>query len=572
MTAIVWRDKQTVVAPSGIAGAQGPPGPAGSGSTIGIKDHGALISSIVQRLNIAGAGVTVTGTGADITITIAGGFNVATPEQYGAVGDGIANDGPAFLAAIAALKAAAANDDTGTYKGSGELRCSAKHYYLGTSTLDLTHTFRIRGETTGAEGGKGTRLRWAANTTGIRVQRYNTSGSSTLDGVTHYGGDGCIIEGLELVGGWVYGSTAEGEYHGIHLKARASIRNCFIRNWQGDGIHHVALIGGGGAVEGNANCTYIQDSAVEYCRNGYFADGDNTNACYTLGLNCSYNRQWGIWDSSFLLNHHMAFHLDSNSATPGELTNTYAQLSGHIYYCLPGQETWCSTHSPSGTTADNQGWIYIRDGIAGILSSQAWVSGMTWRAGGSILTDNVNAGHLVFGYIEGGYAPPTFEYPTLTLGIGGKHIGTTNDYGGTLGANGTVDGLITPGNLQAGGARGIKATKGGVEIGGGAGGSAGASGAYEFVDPTNGFSVWPKPGGATNDYTLYDGPGNQVARIPHGTRDWDLASATAKLKVAGTQVVTARQTGTAADATDLATALTLVNDLKAKLIAHGLIS
>ena len=44
------------------------------------------------------------------------------------------------------------------------------------------------------------------------------------------------------------------------------------------------------------------------------------------------------------------------------------------------------------------------------------------------------------------------------------------------------------------------------------------------------------------------------------------------LTVAGQQVVGARQTGTPSDATDLASALTLVNALKAKLIAHGLIA
>ena len=42
--------------------------------------------------------------------------------------------------------------------------------------------------------------------------------------------------------------------------------------------------------------------------------------------------------------------------------------------------------------------------------------------------------------------------------------------------------------------------------------------------------------------------------------------------VGSNQVVGARQTATAANATDLATALTLVNDLKTKLITHGLIS
>jgi hypothetical protein len=44
------------------------------------------------------------------------------------------------------------------------------------------------------------------------------------------------------------------------------------------------------------------------------------------------------------------------------------------------------------------------------------------------------------------------------------------------------------------------------------------------------------------------------------------------LKINGAQVVGARQTGTAANATDLASAIALVNDLKAKLVAHGLIA
>jgi len=44
------------------------------------------------------------------------------------------------------------------------------------------------------------------------------------------------------------------------------------------------------------------------------------------------------------------------------------------------------------------------------------------------------------------------------------------------------------------------------------------------------------------------------------------------LTINGTRVVGARQTGTAANATDLASAIALVNDLKAKLTNHGLIS
>jgi hypothetical protein len=44
------------------------------------------------------------------------------------------------------------------------------------------------------------------------------------------------------------------------------------------------------------------------------------------------------------------------------------------------------------------------------------------------------------------------------------------------------------------------------------------------------------------------------------------------VSINGSRVLTSRQTGTPANATDLATAIALVNDLKAKLVQHGLIS
>lgn len=72
----------------------------------------------------------------------------------------------------------------------------------------------------------------------------------------------------------------------------------------------------------------------------------------------------------------------------------------------------------------------------------------------------------------------------------------------------------------------------------------------------------------SNSLILRQG-GSDVATIQ--SSGMNIASGKALL-VNGTQVVGPRQTGTAADASDLATAIALVNDLKAKLIAHGLIS
>lgn len=52
----------------------------------------------------------------------------------------------------------------------------------------------------------------------------------------------------------------------------------------------------------------------------------------------------------------------------------------------------------------------------------------------------------------------------------------------------------------------------------------------------------------------------------------DLGGMGRSYSINGTRVVSSRQSGTAANATDLASAITLVNDLKTKLVAHGLIA
>src|SRR5436190_8149332 len=49
-------------------------------------------------------------------------------KMFGAAGDGTTNDGPAFMAALAALKAIAVNQDV-FYQGSPRLFVPAGHYY-----------------------------------------------------------------------------------------------------------------------------------------------------------------------------------------------------------------------------------------------------------------------------------------------------------------------------------------------------------------------------------------------------------------------------------------------------------
>jgi hypothetical protein len=468
-------------------------------------------------------------------------YDAYNVKWWGAKGDGTTDDGPAFSACLNFMEATAVNDLTTVYRGAPELHIPAGHYWLNTTTLDFFTTIRVRGDGTGYAGdaGIGTRLRWAEGTTGIRVQVLNTTGAGSIRANGH-AGDGCIFEGLFL--GSAYTATTiagETEAHAFHLKGRAVIRDCAVRYFPGDGIHIVAYLGSGGAFEGNANLSYIERCTIEYCRNGLYLDGDNTNACYTLGLNCSYNRQWGIYDSSFLGNTHTAFHLDSNagltlSGSDGSNMGSYtmAHLSGHIYACIPGQESWCSTHAPSGTTAHNQGWFYHADGSVGNYNARAWVSGMTWRSGGAMCTDNANAPHIVTGYAEGGQPP---SYMGVGLLIGGEFANAVYAYG--------VDGTTLrpfPGQFvsDGGGFRSVASVKADRNLvaGGLLAIDGGASEVFGYTytlskDTNNGMQFFPRTGGAIYDIMFIDGVGNQAWGMPTGTKDFKIINGALRLKV-----------------------------------------
>lgn len=61
---------------------------------------------------------------------------------------------------------------------------------------------------------------------------------------------------------------------------------------------------------------------------------------------------------------------------------------GNWYFAKIGEEAWCSTNAPSGTTADNQGWLYLKPN-APSTGRPAWTSGMLVRSGGCIRDDSL---------------------------------------------------------------------------------------------------------------------------------------------------------------------------------------
>lgn len=353
---------------------------------------------------------------------------VVTVKTFGAVGDDITNDGPAFVAAIAYLKSIQLQSTDG--QGSTRLIVPQGKYYLGTTTLDITHGLIIEGESVGEIGGQASQLRWAAGATGIRVQQYNTVGaSSTYAGTPNQNtGSGTIIRNLALKGGF---TTTEADFHGIHLRARAAIRDVRIENFEGDGIFIKA--DSGQPYAGNANDTEVVRASIATCRNGLYIEGGDTNAGTFVDINAVFCRQWGIWDRSFLGNTFVGCHASSNSRYSFNLGTASAPCSfvsqgGNRYFCIRGQEAGASANAPTGAATDNAWWAWYSAGGADAPTGVvAWSGGMTVRAGGAYLIEGTSN----LGTMEGPYweADQTCQFDQAALILNPKRDSTARAIG-----------------------------------------------------------------------------------------------------------------------------------------------
>jgi hypothetical protein len=476
---------------------------------------------------------------------------------FGAVGDGTANDGAAFVGALAALKSFADNPSGGGfYKGSPKLFIPAGHYYLGATPIDVRHTLIIEGEGSGQFGpGSGgcSHLRWADGTDGLRIQAANTSALSTVDSTVHDGAGGVVLRDLCLEGGY---AGTESDHHGLTIRNAIKADRLYIKNWPGEGVKAWAgTINGFGSVSGNVSTTMLTAVKVEGCRGGIDIRGSDANVVTTINCEGYQNRQFGLIDDNGAgSNTHIGLHTASN----GLISNTgvYTQCStGGNRYAL----TWGGNplNGPTGTPDDNADWLFVEAGavVDNLIPAWAATAGL-FRAGGDILTLNSAGTVLVNCYSEyGGFsqfsANTLIDSGTLLPKYhrGGIQIMPDSDYGLTL--KRWLDNMIV---LDTGG----------------------YSAGFWARDIRNavpfGYFLFAKGGGVYFNSTT--GLENRVGGVPKNWLDGgglrlDTGQA---IQIAGQQVVGARQTGTPGDATDLASAVTLVNSLKAKLVAHGLIA
>lgn len=264
---------------------------------------------------------------------------------FGVAADDTTNDSAAFVAAIAYLHYIANDSGYGYGQGSPKLFVAAGSYYLGSTTLEITHSVIIEGESTGGPSGDGSLLRWDSDTTGIRTQSYNTEGAESGAVVTsHLGAAMATIRNLHLIGNF---DGTESDRHGIQLRVKSIIEDVYIDGFDGDGIYAKAAVGSP-TYEGNCNGSIIRNVFIRACRNGLYLSSPDTNACLIENLNCNSNRHYGIHTIGNIGSSYFGGDMSSNGSTTGFPTKV--SHGGNWYYVLPNQAVGASTNAPTSST------------------------------------------------------------------------------------------------------------------------------------------------------------------------------------------------------------------------------
>jgi hypothetical protein len=460
---------------------------------------------------LAGTGVAIAFDGGADTITLsARGAVVVTPT--GAVEDGTTDDHAAFASMTIAR-------NTSAIAGYGYSASLQRAYvpfgvsYQGTTPFDLQGGGIIEGDAGSIFSGGGSVLKWGANSEGIRVQFNSTSGDTTFSTAAgNVSASGSIIRNLTLK---TTNTGTDQTKPGIRLKAPTVLEDVFIDGFAGSGVHANAQLASPGtdpnstSAYGNVSLSQIHRCTIQGCYHGVELQGADANICTVAFSSANGNRGYGYYDNSQFGNLWLGLHSALN--TLGNYHTDPSQASAHptLVHCYSEGGGPACTFGP-GTLRVGGNW---NPGDTG--------GGYVYAAGDAV---HVNALDC-----DG-----TLNVLGTTANIG-PQAGSVTDTALTLDTTNTAGIFVNRYNNTSGA---LIANDGALN---------------------NAFGTWQIKAAGNVD----------VLHISSAGADLQTGKV---LSVAGTQVVGPRQTGTPADATDLATALTLVNALKAKLVAHGLIS
>jgi len=319
--------------------------------------------------------------------------------------------------------------------------------YAMSDTLEISNPVRMTCPGAGLRGHRGANLHFPEDTRGIQINRSNTSGTGLEDPADNdtNGGDESIFDGLFLSGkaSGPDANETDGSLtaNGWHIRARAKLVNCHAGGFAGHGFCVYATMGSAGdSAEGNANQFYLDScSGKGNGLSGFYAQGADSNAGVTILFDGTGNGRWGIHDSSFLGNTHIAAHVANNGGPNHGYNGSDAwpicDYNGKTYAAVSLDPSALASTTP-GT---NSGvW---RELTATQNNGQPdWETHTgTFHTGGPIRSDSENGGSSFFGI----YTEPNHVSPVLLVGddlyLGG-HQGEKVE-GGTAFSDGAFESL-----------------------------------------------------------------------------------------------------------------------------------
>ena len=272
------------------------------------------------------------------------GLGFISVKWFGAKGDGINNDLPAFEAAMRALvpafqtewKALCPDDEiphNHISRGGAIVVPRSYPYYLLKGNLEINRTVHLYGEL-GNSRFPATVLKFAdfeinedcekisiPITAGIIIKPPPVKKESSEEESEWERGTDTILRDLYIIG-------SEGnEANGIYMKSTATLERVRVRKFGGHGV----FIDGRNNPEELRNCNVWRIHDCYFENNGkcgLHIDGGDTNAGLSTGLVVDGNKEWGIFDSTFIGSTHIAPTADAN--TLGAYKNGSAQAGTGI--------------------------------------------------------------------------------------------------------------------------------------------------------------------------------------------------------------------------------------------------
>jgi hypothetical protein len=361
-------------------------------------------------------------------------------KDYGAAGDGVADDLPAFNAAITA----SVQQGSSVYPVRGIVAVPPGTYFLN-GTLVLNNAVHLIGNGSGQEGGNwASTLKFPVDTGGIRVTKANPATSQN-------GADGSIIEGLMVLGSGGVSATA----HGIEVKAPVKIRDCSVSGFRGNGIDIVtSAILGTNAGRWCIDTVTLKDNGGH----GLYTSGASSIDGLATSLFATNNGGWGIYDSSAQGNTYVGcrasgnglgaykagqyaktlfFGCQSDGGQPGSeipfpsivLGGAFHEISGSGYFLLKGEVPSVTARNTALTATltigmqDSGSLLGLKD-----VSFPWWPFRLKYIPGGWFLDwANLNDGRNL--YLFNRTATPANGYPRDLSAMDGA-LGLTNGYYG----------------------------------------------------------------------------------------------------------------------------------------------